>query len=352
MLKDAFRRQPFSVVLLVSCLLGSAGCAGIFKTKTKRPALLKTETATPDRLYGEVNRLARINSLRAKMDLKFEDDSFAEAGLAEAYRTADCEIVVQRPASILFKVKVPVIGADVVQMSSDGEKFRVAVLRDNSGGRLKKFVFGTNNVDYALLQTEMLKIGSPEKEDATRKTVGAFANLRPQHFTEAFLIRPIDFQNYAYAQSSIVELEEDSGGTEHNFNKVLRGYYLLEEFEKKDDGALKIIRRLWFDRTSKIRFVRQQIFDERQEVESDIVYKHWGNLTAATDYQNMPLKVEITRPQERYKISLSYQVPESISIDKNYPAKAFLLENTWNLQEVNLDRKLEEAKRRMSISRQ
>lgn len=348
MLMKMFRRLLFSAVLFASCL-SAAGCGGIFKTKDKRPVLLKTETATLDRLLGEVNRFARVNSMRAKMNLKFEDNSFAESGLAEAYRSANCEIVVQRPANILFKVQAPFIGTDIVQMSSDGEKFRVAVLRDNSGGRLKKFVSGTNNADYAPLQREMMKNDLVAGKPETKQSVGAFANLRPQHFTEALLVRPGDATNYAYAQSAIL-LEEDSAGEENlPIGKVSRGYYLLDEFQKKSDGSLKITRRFWFDRADGIRLARQQIFDGSGEIESDIAYKKPGNLTATGEYPNMPLRVEITRPKEKYKISLSYQLPDSVSIGKNYPAQAFVLENTWGLERVDLDQKLEDVKKQKAF---
>ena len=69
---------------------------------------------------NEVNRFARVSSMRAKMYLKFEDNSFAEFGSKEVYRQADGEVVVQRPANILMKVQVPVIKSDVAQMTSDG----------------------------------------------------------------------------------------------------------------------------------------------------------------------------------------------------------------------------------------
>ena len=35
---------------------------------------------------NEVNRFARVGSMRAKMDLKFEDNSFAQFGSKEEYR--------------------------------------------------------------------------------------------------------------------------------------------------------------------------------------------------------------------------------------------------------------------------
>jgi hypothetical protein len=45
-------------------------------------------------------------------------------------------------------------------------------------------------------------------------------------------------------------------------------------------------------------------------------------------------------------MSLTYQSPEAVSVGKTYPAKAFVLENTWGLQEVDLDKKLSESKAR------
>ncbi len=111
--------------------------------------MLKVEDATQTQMLEQINNFAKINSMRAKMDLKFEDNSYAELGIAEKYRTAPGEIVVQRPANIFLKVQVPIFNSDIVQMTSDGEKFRVAILQDNSGGKYKKFVMGTNNADYS-----------------------------------------------------------------------------------------------------------------------------------------------------------------------------------------------------------
>ena len=125
---------------------------------------------------------------------------------------------------------------------------------------------------------------------------------------------------------------------------VLRGYYLLDEIRKNDDGTLSISRRFWFDRVGSIRLARQQIFDAKGEIESDIVYGKEGNLTETGEYNGLPLRIEVTRPKEKYKMSLTYQSPESVSIGKTYPEKAFVLENTWELEEVDLDKKLLENK--------
>ena len=63
--------------------------------------LLKTEDASREQLMNEVNRFATVNSIDAKMYLKFEDNSFAEFGSKEVYRSADGDVVVQRPVEDL-----------------------------------------------------------------------------------------------------------------------------------------------------------------------------------------------------------------------------------------------------------
>ncbi len=42
-------------------------------------------------------------------------------------------------------------------------------------------------------------------------------------------------------------------------------------------------------------------------------------------------------------MSLTYQTPEAVSIGKTYPATAFVLQNTWDLEEIDLDKKLQES---------
>ncbi|MCA1625790.1 MAG: hypothetical protein LC778_18730 [Acidobacteria bacterium] len=305
--------------------------------------MLKSEDATQAQLLEEVNRFAKVNSMRAKMDLRFEDNSFAELGIAEKYRTADGEVVVQRPAYILLKVQVPIIKTDVAQMTSDGEKFRVAILEDGQGGKYKKFVTGSNNADYSVLKEEVNKMDFDGKGKEIKQNVNAFSNLRPQHFTDAMLVRSVDAANFSYIQSVIFQEEFNTDVKKKSpLARVLRGYYLLDELRKAEDGSLRVSRRFWFDRVGSVRLARQQLFDEKGEIESDIIYGKEGNLTDTGEFNNLPLRIEVTRPKEKYKMSLTYQSPETVSIGKTYKTDVFILENRWNLTEVNLDKKLEE----------
>lgn len=340
------KKPALHLSLFIFIAIFSSGCIKI-KNKDTRPVLLKTENAGQTELLSEVNRFARVSSMRAKMDLKFEDNSFAEIGIAEKYKTADGEIVVQRPSNILLKVQVPIIKTDVVQMTSDGDKFRVAILEDGAGGKYKKFVSGTNAADYSVLQEQVKNLEVDGDGKQLKQNVNAFSNLRPQHFTDAILVRPVDAENNAYTQSTILQEEEDAAKDKKSpLRKVLRGYYLLDELRKNSDGHFTITRRFWFDRVGGIRLARQQIFDAKGEIESDIIYGNTGNLSDSTEFANLPLRIEVTRPKEKYKMSLTYQSPEAVSVGKTYPAKAFLLENTWGLQEVDLDKKLSESRNR------
>ncbi len=339
--------QLYLLVIFVGIALFS-GC-NIYKGEQKTATLLATTDATQKQLMDEINRFARVNSMKAQMDLKFEDNSFAQFGSKEVYRAADGEVVVQRPASILLTVKVPVIKTDVAQMTSDGETFRVAILQDGGSGKYKKFVKGTNNADYSKLQKD-LDASNGDKGSAMKQNVNAFANLRPQHFTDAMLVRPTD-ESHVYTHSTIFQVEEDATlSKKSSIRKVNRGYYLLDEFSKHEDGDLIISRRFWFDRVGGIRLARQQIFDAKGEIESDIVYGAEGNLTDTGEYNRLPLQIVVTRPQEKYAMKLKYQQPEAVRIGKEYPRTAFVLQNTWDLEEVDLDKKLQEVTAQKPVS--
>jgi len=304
--------------------------------------LLDTSNATKQQLISQVNGFAKVGSMRAKMDLEFEDNSFGKQGIAEKYKTANSEIVVQRPSKILLKVKVPFIGTDVVQMTSDGVKFRVAVLQDGGSGKYKKFLVGTVNEDYSSLQKKVAELENGSSKEL-KKNVNAFANIRPQHFTDAILMRPTDNSKYTYLISTILQEEIDLKLLKKKSPVawVLRGYYLLDEYAIDNNGSKRLARRFWFDRVGGINLARQQIFDAKGEIASDIIYGQVGSITENDGHQ-MPLQVTLTRPQEKYKVTLKYQSPKNVSVGKTYQDRVFALENRWNLEELDLDKKLKE----------
>lgn len=337
------RHSIFFITLLVFSAIFASGCISI-KKKEMTAILPKLETAETTALMSQINRLASVDSMRAKMDLRFEDNSFAELGITEKYRAAPGEIVVQRPSNILLKIQAPVIYSDIVQMTSDGEKFRVAVLEDGAGGKYRNFVVGSNSADYSVLQKEVdnLELGGNGDAKEIKKNVNAFANIRPQHFTEAILMRPTNDRDF-YVQSEIFQDEVDPKAKKNSpLARIMRGYYLLDELKKNDDGTLRLSRRFWFDRVGLISLARQQIFDEQGNLVTDIVYGAEAEFTESKNY-SLPMRIEVTRPKEKYKMSLTYLDPATVSIGKTYKSEVFVLENTKNLPMIDLDKKLSES---------
>ncbi|MDQ2936920.1 MAG: hypothetical protein M3R67_05365, partial [Acidobacteriota bacterium] len=138
-----------SILVLASVFAGGCGIFGTHK-KIQVPQLLNplAEANTPQ-LISEINRLAAIRSIHGKVDIEFEDTSFAEVGIADKYRQADGTVTIQRPGNIYLIIQVPFIAKDIAQMTSDGGGFRVAVLQGDE--KYRRFVKGTNNAVYEKL---------------------------------------------------------------------------------------------------------------------------------------------------------------------------------------------------------
>ena len=102
------------------------------------------------RLIQEVNRLSTVKSIHGKVDIQFEDTSFASSGIADQYRLVDGTITLQRPGQIYLIIQFTFV--DIAQMASDGEHFRVAVLKGDD--KFKRFVKGTNSADYGKFDTD------------------------------------------------------------------------------------------------------------------------------------------------------------------------------------------------------
>ena len=323
-------------VLAASVVLFTAGCGLLgAKKKITVPQLLgPLAKADKARLIQEVNRLSTVKSIHGKVDIRFEDTSFASSGIADQYRLVDGTITLQRPSQIYLIIQFTFV--DIAQMTSDGEHFRVAVLQGDD--KYKRFVRGTNSADYGKFDADA--DGAPQQTDkqkTEKKTVSALSNLRPQHLTDAFMIHPIDSNSsLIYAQSEFFNEEADTRRQAKKDARVMRGYYLLEEFSTATPGDAKLVRRFWFDRVSGIRLARVQSYDERGQLITDVSYSNEKALGSGPT-ASLPSRVEITRPQDQYKLSISYQDSTSVELNRDYPPRAFVLENKWGLPEVDLD---------------
>lgn len=332
-------RLAITLALAIILPLATA-CHIVHKPVEVEKLLTPVSTADTPQLIRLVNSAAGTQSIHGKVDIQFEDTSFATSGIAEKYRAADGSITLQRPASVYLVVQGPLAIGDVAQMTSDGEHFRIAVLKGDE--KYRRFVRGTNNAVYARLDGNgsseaagsQIKKGKPTSE---AQAVNALSNLRPQHLTDALLVRPIDAHaaGVMYVQSEFFQSEKDPARLDSN-KRVVRGYYLLEELQTTGDGGGRLLRRFWFDRVNGIRLARLETFDEKGTLVTDISYGELKRFGAGGEAL-LPYQVSITRPQDHYKITITYQTPEAVGLDKTYPPEVFVLENRFGLREVDLD---------------
>jgi hypothetical protein len=330
-----------AITLVLSIILPVAtACHIVHKPVEIEKLLTPLSQADTAQLIRVVNNLVAARSLHGKVDIQFEDTSFATSGIAEKYRTADGSITLQRPAKVYLVVQGPLAIGDVAQMTSDGEHFRIAVLRGEE--KYRTFVRGTNNAVYRKLEMDgnsnpTANPNQKGKANSEAQTVNALSNLRPQHLTDALLIRPIDQHapGIMYVQSEFFQSEKDPAKLETS-RRIVRGYYFLEELQTAGDGNARLLRRFWFDRVNGIRLARLQTFDEKGVLVTDVTYGELKRFGAGGEAL-LPGQVGITRPQDHYKITITYQTPESVTLDHDYLPEVFVLENRFGLREVDLD---------------
>ncbi len=344
--------------LAVAAVLGAAvllpGCSAVTKigglfVRTRDKITVPTPLtplvdADMAQMFEEINRLGAVKSLYGRVDIQFLDTSYAPCGLAEKYRTADGRLIVQRPGQVYLSVQVPVVGTKVAEMSSTGERFWAAVYQGDA--KYRRFVTGRNAAQYEKLDADGqgvsaldCRAGGKRREEAMqRATVSALSSLRPQHLTDAMLVPPVSFEDtkHVYAQAETFEEEADPRPGAAKGARVVRGYYILSELELVAQNRARVTRRFWFDRVGTLRLARVQIYGERGQLTTDVVYSN-PQPFGEEGRLRLPAQVELTRPQDHYSIRIAFQDPGAVKVDDPYDPEIFVLKNSGNLQEVDLD---------------
>src|ERR1044071_10519104 len=111
--RDILQQLKASITLALSAaVLLASGCNIVHKSVQTEKLLSPLVEATTPELVAAVNKLVSARSIRGKVDIQFEDTSFATSGIAEKYRTAGGSITLQRPGSIYLVIEAPVVAAD------------------------------------------------------------------------------------------------------------------------------------------------------------------------------------------------------------------------------------------------
>jgi len=190
------------------------------------------------------------------------------------YKDVRAFILFRKPGDIRLIGLYPVVRNKAFDMVSDGTNFKLYVPVRN------RFLVGRNEID--------------------QPSQNKLENLRPQHFLEALLVRPID------ADRDKLLLE--------NFTDEDNAFYVLHVVHVNGGGQLQLDRTIWFNRYSLI-MARQLTFDETGNILTDARYTEWR----AYDNVAFPKHIEINRPRDEYAVVVDIvkmDINKGVSDDK------------------------------------
>jgi hypothetical protein len=298
------------------------------------------EAVSTEELVNRINSYSEVRTFSAQAYVLVRNYFTGVGTKADEFPEANGAIRLQRPANIRMQVKAPVISSRVADMVSDGQQFRLAIFYPSSK---RQFVRGSNLKDLDRMGVDEIK----DMTDPEMVRAGGLINMRPQHVTDAFLIKSTEINDRTEVFREEVRQDDVTGASGKKKKPVERTYYVLYVLERNDKGFLDLRRKYWFDRTQRdTPLVRQQIFENGGgKVSSDITYSDWFTISGTS--RKLPAKVIVDRRSDGYRIELTLE-KETVEINLDLPETTFVLENTEGLKEVNLDapRKLQAEPRR------
>ncbi|HKI25355.1 MAG TPA: DUF4292 domain-containing protein [Candidatus Sulfotelmatobacter sp.] len=294
------RRSSLVWALIVFlAVLPTTAC--LFRT---RPVEDKYSTAplkesSQQGLIDRINQQAEaIHSLKATVDI----DSSAggvKKGHVTDYKEIRGYVLARQPASLHMIGLMPIVRTTAFDMVSDGQAFKLWIPPKN------RFVVGRNDIPTAITDQPM--------ED-----------IRPQNIYEALLIPRVDPNSEIAVLENGYEILHDAKG-----HRILQEDYELTVIQKRDKGW-GLERKIVFGRVD-LKPHRQFIYDEDGKVVTDARYAEYKEY----DGVSFPSRIEISRPQEEYDITLNML---KVDINKPLTDEQFVLEQPAGAEVVHLDR--------------
>ena len=260
--------------LIALWMVSSTSCLARRRLITRKggPTTQALLTTGKDGLIQAIARqFAAIQTLNATVDM-VPALGTANKGKITEYKDIRAYILFRKPAEIRIIGLYPVVRSKAFDMVSDGARFRLYIPSRN------RFIEGANQIEKP----------SPNNLE----------NLRPQHFVEALIARPVDTAR----ERTVLE----------NFTDEDNAVYILSVVTQGEGGELFLQRQVWFERL-RLQMVRQLIFDPTGDILTDARYNDWQRYDGVA----FPKVVEINRPKDEYGVVLTV-----VKMDINKPLTA------------------------------
>jgi outer membrane lipoprotein-sorting protein len=252
-------RVPAAIALVCLVSVQTSSCLVRRRTIARKGASTKQALLVADR-QSLVEAIAR--QYDAVQDFSAEVNMVPALGTAEKnkiteYKDVRAYILFRKPNSIRIIGLYPVVRNKAFDMVSTGGSFRLFVPARN------RFITGDNEI--------------------IQPSANKLENLRPQHFQDAIMVRPVDSATDKLLMENYTD--EDSA------------FYIIHVVHQNADGQLQLARTIWFSRTD-LRLARQLIFDPDGNILTDARYSDWKV------YDNVPFPkhIEINRPRDEYAV--------------------------------------------------
>jgi outer membrane lipoprotein-sorting protein len=293
------RISPFWALALVLAVLPTTGC--LFRTRPVEETYSKAplQETTQSGLINSINQQAeKIQSLKATVDIDTSVGG-AKKGHQTDYKEIRGYVLARKPAMLHMIGLLPIVRTTAFDMVSNGEEFKLWIPPKN------RFVTGRNDVQ-------------------THNADQPMESIRPQDIYEALLIRPIDPEREIAVLENSEEILHDSKG-----RRVLQEDYELVVIRKGEQGWA-LSRKIVFSRID-LQPHRQYIYDRQGKLVTDARYANYKD----NDGVSFASRIEISRPQEEYDITLNL-----LKLEVNKPLKddQFGLEQPPGAEVVHLDR--------------
>jgi hypothetical protein len=276
------------------------GC--LFRTRPVEETYSKAplREATQDALIDTINQQAqKIQSLQATVDIDTSVGG-AKKGHVTDYKEIRGYVLARQPAMLHMIGLLPIVRTTAFDMVSDGQDFKLWIPPKN------RFVIGSNQV----------QMHNPDQP---------MENIRPQEIYDALLIRPIDPEHEVAVLEKGDEILHDAKG-----HRVLQEDYELIVIRRVDGNEGVLSRKIVFSRTD-LQPHRQYIYDDQHNLVTDARYAGYKDY----DGVNFPSRIEISRPQEEYDITLNML---KVEINKPLRDDQFALQQPPGAEVVNLNR--------------
>ncbi|HEY2913120.1 MAG TPA: hypothetical protein VGK21_07155 [Candidatus Angelobacter sp.] len=266
-----------------------------------RTSTATLKDATLDQLVDSINTNAeKLKTLKATVDI---DSSVLEEkkNRVKDYTQVAGLILMRKPEMLRMRIYFPVLHNVMADMVSNGKNFELA------SPIKSKFYIGSN-------------------QQPVKPSPQPLENLRPQHISDALLLKPIEPGKEIAVLENTTEIVKDPK-THKDVEQLAYTVLVIDQ----DNAGHFLSRRIVFSRTDLLAH-EQSIYNRQGQLVTFVRYENFNDYSGLL----LPAIVSIQRPIEGYGITISM-----VKLDVNVPLtdEQFVLTQPPGSQLINLDNK-------------